>query len=92
MLTDSIKKNGKRLSLGLNITTITIIAGYNADQLKDAYEKYNIRYLMREVIAWQKLGRYDVAETLKNIIQERKDTSRKNKMSRLKSNGGTSKG
>lgn len=79
MLTDSIYKNlGKpakeqkdRMS-GLNRDTIEIISKCNPEQLKIIYERYTIRYLMREIPAWEKLGKDDVAAAIKNIIQGRK--------------------
>lgn len=87
MLTDSIyKKDRKCLSPGLNPSVIAIISGYESDQLKELYESYNIKYLMKEIYAWQKLGKYKVAEAIKHIIEERKETSRLIKVSRLKSN------
>lgn len=92
MITDSIKNSGspdkgqgKRIP-GLSNRTIEIIAGYKPDQLKKMYERYSIRYLMREVSAWVKLGKQEVAETIKSIIAERMEASRIIKMSRLTSN------
>lgn len=87
MLTDSIYKNlGKpdkdhrQRSLGLSTRTIEIIAGYQPDQLRKVYERYNIRYLMREIPAWEKLEKYDVARIIKGIIEERKETAKRNKI------------
>jgi hypothetical protein len=87
MLTDSIYKNlGKPVkdqrqrSSGLSTRTIEIIAGYEPDQLRKVYERYNIRYLMREIPAWEKLEKYDVAKTIKDIIGERKEASKRNKI------------
>lgn len=86
MLTDSIYKNlGKpdkdqrQRSPGLSIKAIEIIAGCHPGQLKKIYEKYNIRYLMREIPAWEKLEKYDVAQTIKSIIEERKEASKRSK-------------
>jgi hypothetical protein len=93
MLTDSFYKNAakpdkerKCQSPGLSSSAIEIIAGCNPDQLRGIYEKYSIRYLMREIPAWEKLGKYDVATRIKNIIEERKNISRLDKLQRLKSN------
>jgi hypothetical protein len=80
MLTDSIYKNlgrpcksHRQRSSVLNAGAIEIIAAYNTDQLKKIYERYNIRYLMREIPAWEKLGKHNVAQAVKNIIEERKE-------------------
>jgi hypothetical protein len=79
MLTDSLYKNlGKpakdqknRIS-GLSKSAIEVISKCNPDQLKKIYERYNIRYLMREIYAWEKLEKHDVAQILKSIIEGRK--------------------
>lgn len=79
MLTDSIYKNlgkpakdPKNRMPGLNRSAIEIISKYNPDQLKKMYERYSIRYLMREISAWEKLGKDDVAKVIKTIIEGRK--------------------
>ena len=79
MLTDSIYKNlgkpakGQKDRMpGLNKDTIEIISKCNPEQLKMIYERYNIRYLMREIPAWEKLGKQDVATAIKKIIEGRK--------------------
>jgi hypothetical protein len=79
MLTDSLYKNlGKaakdqqnRISV-LSKSAIEVISKCNPDQLKKIYERYSIRYLIREISAWEKLEKYDVAKVLKNIIERRK--------------------
>jgi hypothetical protein len=90
MLTDSIYRNlgkpvkhEKQKALGLNTSAIEIIAGYGHQQLKTIYERYSIKYLMREITAWEKLGKVDVAGVIKNMIEERKEISRLHKMNRL---------
>jgi hypothetical protein len=65
----------------LSPSAIEIIAGCNPDQLKKIYERYSIRYLMREIAAWEKLGKYDVTKIIKSIVEERKEPSRKRKIS-----------
>lgn len=79
MLTDSIYKNlGKPAKdqkdrvQGLNKDTIEIISKCNPEQLKMIYERYSIRYLMREIPAWEKLGKHNVATAIKKIIEGRK--------------------
>ncbi|MFA6058852.1 MAG: hypothetical protein WC756_11690 [Taibaiella sp.] len=88
MLIDSIYKNlgkpgkdGRLQSIGLNTGAIEIIAGCKPDQFKKIYERYNIRYLMREISAWEKLEKYDVAKIIKSIIEERKELSGKKNIS-----------
>jgi hypothetical protein len=87
MLTESIYKNlgkhdkgGRQRSSGLSTSAIEIIAECKPEQLKSIYERYSIRYLMREIPAWEKLEKYDVAKVIKNIIEERKATSRRSKV------------
>lgn len=90
MLTDSIYRNlGKHLkhekqrSFGLSASAIEIIAGYGQQQLKTIYERYSIKYLMREITAWEKLGKTNVAGIIKSMIEERKEASRLSKLNRL---------
>jgi hypothetical protein len=79
MLTDSIYKNlGKPVKdqknriPGLSRSAIEVISKCDPDQLKKIYERYSIRYLMREISAWEKLGKHDVAKVIKSIIEGRK--------------------
>jgi hypothetical protein len=79
MLTDSIYKNlgkpakdQKSRMPGLSRSAIEVISKCNPDQLKEIYERYNIRYLMREILAWEKLGKEHVAKIIKTIIEGRK--------------------
>lgn len=79
MLTESLYKNlGKpakdqknRISV-LSKSAIEIISKCNPDQLKKIYERYSVRYLIREIHAWEKLEKHDVATVLKSIIEGRK--------------------
>jgi hypothetical protein len=79
MLTDSIYKNlgkpvkdQKNRMPGLSRSAIEVISKCDPDQLKKIYERYSIRYLMREISAWEKLGKHEVAKVIKNIIEGRK--------------------
>lgn len=79
MLTDSIYKNlgkpakdQKNRVPGLNKSAIEIISKYDTEQLKKLYERYSVRYLMREINAWEKLGKREVAKVIKTIIEGRK--------------------
>jgi hypothetical protein len=79
MLTDSIYKNlgkpvkdQKNRMPGLSRSAIEVISKCDPDQLKKIYERYSIRYLMREISAWEKLGKHEVAKVIKIIIEGRK--------------------
>jgi hypothetical protein len=79
MLTDSIYKNlgkpakdQKSRVPGLSKSAIEIISKYDPEQFKKLYARYSIRYLMREITAWEKLEKHDVAKVIKNIIVGRK--------------------
>lgn len=79
MLTDSIYKNlgksakdQKNRNQGLNKNTVEIISKCHPEQLKMIYERYSIRYLMREIGAWEKLGKHDVASAIRKIVEGRK--------------------
>ena len=82
MLIDSREKNLERPAndiknpaSGLNKNTIEIISKCNPGQLKMMYERYSTRYLMREISAWEKLGKHNVAGVIKNIIEGRRTSA-----------------
>ena len=79
MLTDSIYKNlgkpakgQKNRVPGLSKSAIEIISQYDPEQFKKLYERYSVRYLMREINAWEKLDKHNVAKVIKTIIEGRK--------------------
>lgn len=50
---------------------IDMISNWTADQIKEMYMDFGIRYLKKEVRAWDKIGKYDISEIINKIIEER---------------------
>lgn len=50
---------------------IDMISNWNTDQIKEMYMDFGIRYLKKEVRAWDKVEKYDVSESINKIIDER---------------------
>jgi hypothetical protein len=50
---------------------IEMISSWTADQIKEMYMDFGIRYLKKEVRAWDKVEKYNVSEIISKIIDER---------------------
>jgi hypothetical protein len=55
----------------LGSDAIEMISGWTADQIKEMYMDFGIRYLKKEVRAWDKVEKYNISEIISKIIDER---------------------
>ena len=54
---------------------IDMISNLSAEQVKEMYTDFGIRYLKKEVRAWDKIGKYHISEIITKIIEERNAVS-----------------
>jgi hypothetical protein len=59
----------------LGQSVIDMISSLTADQVKEMYMDFGIRYLKKEVRAWDKIGKYHISEIISKIIEERNNGS-----------------
>lgn len=50
---------------------IEMISNWTPDQVKEMYMDFGIRYLKKEVRAWDKIEQYNISEIVSKIIDER---------------------
>ena len=67
----AVHKKGLPSFTLLGPDAMEMISSWTADQIKEMYMDFGIRYLKKEVRAWDKVEKYNISECISKIIDER---------------------